>query len=209
MLNTKWLRGSIIALIVLMFTRTGANSASSGPIRISTIAGWHLIVPPFVPGNPPGPLQLKAPLSEWTEMDSTKTAADCEEQRDNMTRMYQSGEITSLANQFEQLLYHYAVCASSADPRLKGRHPHLGLPRNFIDGHLATTGYAGPPVESGFDLSPEPSRMNRKAKQSDALGPVLMMLLGLAVMATVGPFGGWLLETSGARSGHPKTTADE
>lgn len=184
--------------------KASATHAAVGTTKtISPIAGWCLLVPPFVPSDPPGPLQLKAPLSDWTEMDSTKTAVDCEEQRDNMMRMYQSGEITSLANQFEQLLYHYAVCVSSADPRLKGRYPHRGLPRSFIDGYLTTTGYAGPPVERGSDLFPEPSSLNRKVEQSDARRPILMILFGLAVMATAGPLGGWLVERGSRLGGTP------
>ena len=119
--NIKWLTGSFVSLIALALCRASATPAAVGNTKtISPITGWCLLVPPFFPTDPPGRLQLGAPLSDWTEMDSTKTAADCEEQRDNMTRMYRSGEITSLANQFEQLLYHYAVCASSVDPRLKG-----------------------------------------------------------------------------------------
>src|SRR5262249_9127300 len=101
-------KGLLLALIALTFFRASAESSK-------TSAGWFLLVPPFVPGNPPGPLQLKAPLGQWTELDSTETAADCEEQRDNMTRMYQSADTTSITIQFGLLLYHYALCVSSAD----------------------------------------------------------------------------------------------
>jgi hypothetical protein len=81
----KWLKGLLLALIVLTFF--GATVTLPASESSKTFASWFLLVPPFVPGNPPGPLQLKAPLGQWTEMDSTETAADCEEQRHNMTRM--------------------------------------------------------------------------------------------------------------------------
>jgi hypothetical protein len=130
--NMRWLTGSFLSLIILALCKASATHAAVGTTKtISPIAAWCLLVPPFVPGDPPGPLQLQAPLGDWTEMDSTKTAADCEEQRNNMTRMYQSGDTTSMAIQFEQLLYHYAVCVSSADPRLKGRYPRRGKPQSL------------------------------------------------------------------------------
>lgn len=83
------------------------------------LAAWYLLTPPFTPGDPPGPLQLQAPLSHWSEMDSSDTASGCNEQRDNMVRMYSSGDMTSVAIQFKLWLYHNSVCVSSADPRLK------------------------------------------------------------------------------------------
>ena len=82
-------------------------------------AVWYLLTPPFSPPDPPGPLQLNAPLSQWTQMDSSDTAAGCEEQRSNMIRMYSSGDMTSVTIQFKLWLYHNSVCVSSADPRLK------------------------------------------------------------------------------------------
>jgi hypothetical protein len=86
---------------------------------LGLFAAWYLLAPPFVPGNPPGPLQLNAPLSQWSQMDSSDTAAGCNEQRDNMVRMYSTADMTSVAVQFNLLLYHSSVCVSSTDPRLR------------------------------------------------------------------------------------------
>lgn len=88
---------------------------------VGLLATWYLLTPPFVPGNPPGPLQLNSPLSQWSQTDSSDTAAGCSEQLNNMVRMYQSSDMTSVANQFKLLLYHNAVCVSSTDPRLDRR----------------------------------------------------------------------------------------
>ena len=87
---------------------------------LGLLAGWYLLTPPFAPGDPPGPLQIKAPLSQWSRMDSSDTSSGCEEQRNNMVRMYSSGDMTSVATQFKLWLYHNSVCVSSADPRLGG-----------------------------------------------------------------------------------------
>ena len=144
----KWLKGSLLALIPLTFFSAAATLAANQSSEASP--GWFLLVPPFVPGNPPGPLQRKAPLGKWTEMDSTQTAADCEEQRNNMTRMYQSANITSTTIQFGLLLYHYSLCVSSADRRLRSGHRHHRLAQGFTgltEDNRVSTGYAGPPIE--------------------------------------------------------------
>jgi len=96
---------------------------------LGLLAAWYLLTPPFAPSDPPGPLQLNAPLSQWTQMDSSDTAAGCEEQRDNMVRMYGSGDMTSVKIQFKLWLYHNSVCVSSVDPRLRagGQSPHHPL----------------------------------------------------------------------------------
>jgi hypothetical protein len=86
---------------------------------LGLLAAWYLLTPPFAPGNPPGPLQLRAPLSQWNQMDSSDTASGCDEQRNNMVRMYSSGDMTSVSTQFKLWLYHNSVCVSSDDPRLK------------------------------------------------------------------------------------------
>jgi hypothetical protein len=86
---------------------------------LGLLAAWYLLTPPFAPGDPPGPLQLRAPLSQWNQMDSSDTASGCDEQRNNMVRMYSSADMTSAATQFKLWLYHNSVCVSSADPRLK------------------------------------------------------------------------------------------
>jgi hypothetical protein len=87
---------------------------------LGLLAAWYLLTPPFVPGDPPGRLQLDAPLSQWIQMDSSDSAPGCDEQRDNMVRMYRSGDMTSMATQFKLWLYHNSVCVSAADPRLRG-----------------------------------------------------------------------------------------
>lgn len=86
---------------------------------LALLAAWYLLTPPFTPADPPGPLQLNAALSQWNQMDSSDTAAGCEEQRNNMVRMYSSGDMTSVTTQFKLWLYHNSVCVSSADPRLR------------------------------------------------------------------------------------------
>jgi len=88
-------------------------------VAIGLLAVWYLLTPPFTPGDPPGPLKLNAPLNQWSQMDSSDTDLGCEEQLDNMVRMYRSGDMTSIATQFKLWLYHNAVCVSSADPRLR------------------------------------------------------------------------------------------
>lgn len=92
---------------------------------LGLLAAWYLLTPPFAPGDPPGPLQLRAPLSQWNQMDSSDTASGCEEQRNNMVRMYSSGDMTSVSTQFKLWLYHNSVCVSSADPRLKQTRSQL------------------------------------------------------------------------------------
>jgi len=87
---------------------------------LSVLAVWYLLTPSYVPGDPPGQLQLNAPLNRWSQMDSSHTASDCDEQRNNMARMYRSGDMTSMATQFKVWLYHNSVSVSSADPRLRG-----------------------------------------------------------------------------------------
>jgi hypothetical protein len=194
----KWLKGSLLALIALTFFSAAATLAANESSKTSP--GWFLLVPPFVPGNPPGPLQLKAPIGQWTEMDSTETAADCEEQRNNMTRMYQSADITSTTIQFGLLLYHYALCVPSADPRLRlGNRDHR-LAQSFTgltEGNRVTTGYAGPPIQPSSQVSPELPIPPGEAERSNEQRPILLMLLGLAVMGTAGPLGGWLREKTG------------
>ena len=86
---------------------------------LSLFAVWYLLTPPFSPGDPPGPLQLHAPLSKWSQMDSSDTFSGCDEQRNNMVRMYRSADTTSVAIQFKLWLYHNALCVSADDPRLR------------------------------------------------------------------------------------------
>src|SRR5215467_5855140 len=116
---SRWLKGSFLALIALTFFKPAVVYGSTGRVKTAPAAGWLLLVPPFAPSDPPGPLKLKAPLNQRNEMDSTMTATDCEEQRNNMARMSQSANIISPDIQFEMLLYHCAICISSSDPRLR------------------------------------------------------------------------------------------
>jgi len=53
------------------------------------LAVWYLLTAPFVSSDPPGRLELNAPLSR-SQMDSSDIASGCYEQRNNMVRMYQS-----------------------------------------------------------------------------------------------------------------------
>ena len=198
----RWLKGSFLALVVLTFLKPTAAFGSSGTVKTAPAAAWLVLVPPFAPSDPPGPLQLKAPLSRWSEMDSTVTAADCEEQRNNMTRMSQSADITSPDIQFELLLYHYAVCVSSTDPRLRvGRNGHrivhtfMGFPKH----DRVSTGYSGPPVEQSSAAAPESPEapLESLGMFEDPRTPILLMLLGIVLMAAVGPLGGWIRDKFG------------
>jgi hypothetical protein len=107
-----------------MRTQPSVGSAKSVDLRdaaaFGLLAVWYLLTPPFVSGDPPGRLQLNAPISRWSQVDSSDTASGCDEQRNNMVRMYRSGDMTSMATQFKLWLYHNSVCVSSADPRLEG-----------------------------------------------------------------------------------------
>jgi hypothetical protein len=80
---------------------------------LGLLAGWYLLTPPFAPGDPPGPLQINAPLSQWSRMDSSDTSSGCEEQRNNMVRMYGSGDMTSMATQFK---LHLRAAARFSNP---------------------------------------------------------------------------------------------
>jgi hypothetical protein len=96
------------------------SSSICGAAAFGLLAVWYLLTPPFVSGDPPGRLQLNAPISRWSQVDSSDTASGCDEQRNNMVRMYRSGDMTSMATQFKLWVYHNSVCVSSADPRLEG-----------------------------------------------------------------------------------------
>ena len=88
-----------------MRTQPSVGSAKFNDLRYAAAFGllavWYLLTPPFVSGDPPGRLQLNAPLGRWSQMDSSDSASDCDEQRNNMVRMYRSGDMTSMATQFK------------------------------------------------------------------------------------------------------------
>ncbi len=197
------LKGSFLALVVLVVLKpTFTLGSTGGTVKPASPAGWLLLVPPFAPSDPPGPLHLKAPLSEWAEMDSTASAADCDEQRSNMARMSQSAEIISPDIQFEMLLYHYAVCVSSSDPRLTlGHNGHrmVHVFKGFARHDHVSAGYTGPPVEPSSFVAPEATQPPSGGFGifEDRRTPILLILLALAFMAAVGPLGGWLQDKLG------------
>ncbi|HZO81618.1 MAG TPA: hypothetical protein VFB33_07960 [Candidatus Binataceae bacterium] len=164
-------------------------------------AAWYLMAPPFTAGDPPGALQLQAPLSRWLEMDSAATAAGCDEQRDNMIRMYRSADVTSPATQFKLLLYHYAVCVCSADARLNARAPRRPAQAFFspAGGNAAANSSNGPLVPSGSDFASEPPDPGGSGWPTTDQIPVTLMLFGLAAIAACGSLGGWFLEPGRAR----------
>jgi len=202
-----WLKGSFLALVVLTILKPAAILGSTGgTVKTASAAGWLLLVPPFVPSDPPGPLHLKAPLSQWTEMDSTVTAADCDEQRNNMARMSQSADLISPDIQFEMLLYHYAVCVCSSDPRLRSGangHKVIHTFKGFTRHERLSAHYTGPPVEQSSFVPPESPvpPLGRFGILVDPRTPILLILLALMLMAAVGPLGGWIQD----KIGIPKT----
>jgi hypothetical protein len=120
--SSDWLKHAqwfIGALVIFMFVMVASTAAALGKGKsLFVVAKWYLLVPPFVFHGPGCRVQLQAPLDLWIAVDSTNTLGDCEEQRNNMRRMYRSANINSTAVQVRQLVYHYSVCVFSADPRL-------------------------------------------------------------------------------------------
>jgi len=53
-------------------------------------------------------------------MDSSDFAPGCDEQRNNMVRMYRSGDMTSMATQFRLWLYHNSVLRPLGRPTPEG-----------------------------------------------------------------------------------------
>ena len=109
-----WAHGDKPATRLAQVSIKSRNIAAIGLLSV-----WYLLTPPFTPGDPPGPLQLNAPLSQWSQMDSCDSDSGCEEQLDNMVRMYRSGDMTSVVTQFKLWLYHNALCVASTDSRLR------------------------------------------------------------------------------------------
>ena len=130
------------------------------------------------------------------------TAVDCEEQRNNMARMSQTADLISPDIQFEMLLYHYAVCVSSSDPRLRldhNGHRIVHVFRGFARHDRVSAGYTGPPVERSSFVPPESTvpPLGRFGIFVDPRTPILLMLLALVLMAAVGPLGGWIRDKIG------------
>jgi hypothetical protein len=198
-----WLKGPLLVLAVLAFLQpTAVLGSPNGTTKTATAADWLLLVPPFAPSDPPGPLQLKAPLSEWTEMDSTTTVGECDEQRTNMTRMSQSGNTISPDIQFEMLLYHYAMCISSSDSRLRldrNGNRIVHTLRGFVRHDRVSAGYNGPPIEQSSFVPPEspPPSSGDIGLLVDPRTPILLILFALALMAAAGPLGGWIRDKMG------------
>ncbi len=193
----RCLTASLLALSGIAFIACPNLFAARGSRKTQPRTIWYLIVPPFVPGDPPGELQLQAPLARWSEIDSTATAADCEEQRDNMIRMYRSADVTSTTIQFELLLYHSSMCVSANDARLRAGRRHHRPTRtsgHINRSHRDLIDHPGPPVEfipaTFYETRSSPAR----ATQPDLQGPIVMILIGLTLMAAAGSLGGWLHE---------------
>lgn len=194
MSNVKQFAGLLVGLLTAGCFAFVASAATAKAISRGT--AWYLMAPPFTVGDPPGALQLRAPLSRWFEMDSAATAAGCDEQRDNMIRMYRSADVTSPAIQFKLLLYHYAVCVCSADARLNARKPRR-LAQSFFstaNTSVAAKDFTGPLGQDGSDFSAKPSDSVCGAEQATDQISVTLMLLGLAAIAAFGSLCGWLLE---------------
>lgn len=89
-----------------------------------------------------------------------------------MKQMYKSADITSTAIQFELLLYHYAVCVSSADPRLApSQRASAQSLVQLPEVNLVATGYAGPPFTAAatnlmITIPPKRSRLTNLISKS-------------------------------------------
>ena len=194
--RTKWFIGALSALVILAPVMA---AAAPGALRKSktlpAVARWYLLAPPFGFHAAGVSLQLQAPLNRWVGLDSTETIEDCEEQRNNMIRMYQSADITSTAVQIKQLVYHYSVCVFSVDPRLKTYHFNMSqaaddaLLRNDEGGDQ---GLASPFLQgAGFS---DNARSLRDTRCKNRNMSVPGMLLGIVIIAITGSLCGWLLE---------------
>ncbi len=196
--SRRHLAASLLALLGFSAIAGPSAFAARGSLKTPPRTIWYLIVPPFAPGDPPGELQPQAPLGEWSEIDSTTTAADCEEQRDNMIRMYRSADITSTAIQFQLLLYHYAVCVPSNDTRLgawrRHRHRPIRASERISRTHRDLIDHPGPPVEFITAMFQETRSLPPETRKPDSQGPIFMILFGLTLMAAAGSLGGWLRE---------------
>jgi hypothetical protein len=194
--HTKWFVGALSALVILAPVMA---AAAPGALRKSktlpAVARWYLLAPPFGFHAPGVSLQLQAPLNRWVAMDSTETIEDCEEQRNNMMRMYLNADINSTAVQIKQLIYHYSVCVFSADPRLKTyRFDAFQSADDALlrDDEVGDQGLAGPFLQgAGFsDNARSPGDTRRENRNMS----VPTMLLGIAIIAITGSLCGWLLE---------------
>jgi hypothetical protein len=194
--HTKSFVGALSALVILVPVMAAAAPAALRKSKtFPAVAKWYLLAPPFIFHARGLPLQLQAPLNLWATMDSTETIEDCEEQRNNMMRMYRSADISSPAVQIKQLFYHYSVCVSAADPRLKTYRFNGFQPADdvlLIDDGAGDHNLAGPfPQGAGFsDNAHNPSDTRPENRNMS----VPTMLSGLAIIAITGSLCGWLLE---------------
>ena len=193
--HTKWLIG---ALVVLTFVMVAPAPAALGKSKsLSVVARWYLLVPPFLLYGPGFRVQLQAPLDLWVAVDSTDTVRDCEEQQNNMKRMYISADINSTAVQNKQLIYHYSVCVFSGDPRLANYRFKVSqakgdalLRDNEAESHdLAGLCLRGAGLSDSTHSSSDARLKNRNMS-------VPTMLLGVVIIAITGSLCGWLVEPS-------------
>ena len=74
------------------------------------LAGWYLMVPPI---SHKGEFLDNAPLSEWTLLDSTDSAADCNAEANR-------SDLRSKTERDRNVKVDHTKCISTDDPRLKG-----------------------------------------------------------------------------------------
>jgi hypothetical protein len=195
--HSKCFISVLSVLVILMPVMAAAAPATHRKSNtISAVVRWYLLAPPFDSFAASPPLQLQAPLDRWVAMDSTESIKDCEEQRDNVTRMYRNADISSTAIQIKQLIYQYSVCVCSADPRIRDHNfkvievssDNLLRLRNDKSGdHLAGLFPLGVRF---FTNTHRPSDTTLKNRNMST--PTL--LLGVVIIAITGSLCGWLLE---------------
>jgi hypothetical protein len=199
--HAQWFIG---ASVIFMFVMVASTAAALGKSKsLSVVAKWYLLVPPLVLYGPGSRVQLQVPLDLWIAVDSTDTAGDCEEQRNNMRRMYRSADTNSTAVQVKQVIYHYSVCVFSADPRLanyrfkasQAREDSLLRDDEAEDHDLAGPCLRGAGLSDGTHSSSHGSLKNRDMS-------VPTMLLGIVIIAITGSLCGWLVEPGPNRRFH-------
>jgi hypothetical protein len=193
---TKWFIGALSVLVILAPVMAAAAPGALRKSKILPVATrWYLLAPPFSFHAAGVSLQLQAPLDRWVARDSTETLEDCQEQRNNMMRMYRSADITSTSVQIKQMIYHYSVCVFSADPRLKTYRFNARQSADDAllgDYEAGDHGLAGPFLQ-GAGFSENTHSLGDTRRENGNMS-VPTMLLGIVVIAITGSLCGWLLE---------------